>query len=67
LALLGTWLALKGPHSPHERASGAGELLMMLGLVLALVCGVIAFARFGIGLIKQLDDERRPARVKDRL
>ena len=64
LALLGAWLALKGPHSSPERASGAGELVMVAGLCLALACGLLAFARFGFGLIKQLDDERRPTRVK---
>jgi len=64
LALLGAWLALKGPHSSLERASGAGELVMVIGLCLALICGLVAFARFGIGLIKQLDSERRPTRLK---
>ena len=62
--MLGAWLALEGPHSAPEHTSGAGELVMVTGLCLALVCGLVAFARFALGLIKQLDSERRPTRVK---
>jgi hypothetical protein len=65
LALLGAWLALRGPHSSIQGASGAAELLMVLGLALALSCGLVATARFGAGLIRRLDNDRRPVRLKD--
>jgi hypothetical protein len=60
LAVLGAWLALKGPHSSVQSASGGGELLMVLGLSLAGFSGALALGRFLIGLIRQLDSERRP-------
>jgi hypothetical protein len=63
VALLGAWLALKGPHSSVQSASGGGELVMVAGLGLALLCGLVALARFLIGLIRKLDGERRPVRV----
>jgi hypothetical protein len=63
VALLGAWLALKGPHSSVQSASGGGELVMVTGLGLALFCGLAALARFLVGLIRQLDDERRPVRI----
>jgi hypothetical protein len=65
LALVGAWLALRGPHSSIQDASGAAELLMVLGLALALSCGLLATARFGAGLIRRLDADRRPVRLKD--
>jgi hypothetical protein len=65
LALLGAWLALKGPHSSLQSASGGGELLMVAGLGLALLSGAVALTRFGLGLIRKLDRERRPVRLKD--
>jgi hypothetical protein len=64
LALLGAWLAIKGPHSAPESASGGGDLLMVTGLGLALLSGLVALARFGLGLIRKLDSERRPVRVR---
>ncbi|HEX3777551.1 MAG TPA: hypothetical protein VHV51_23940 [Polyangiaceae bacterium] len=63
LALLGTWLALRGPHSSLENPSGGGELVMMLGLIVAAVSGFVALSRFGFGLIRKLDRERRPVRL----
>ncbi len=60
LALLGAWLALKGPHSSVQSASGGGELLMVSGLSLAGFSGALALGRFLIGLIRKLDSERRP-------
>ena len=64
LALLGAWLAIKGPHSLPESASGGGDLLMVTGLGLALLSGLVALSRFGLGLIRKLDSERRPVRVR---
>jgi hypothetical protein len=63
LALLGTWLAIRGPHSGLQSAPGGGELVMVAGLGVALLSGVIALGRFGVGLIRELDSERRPTRV----
>jgi hypothetical protein len=65
LALLGAWLAIKGPHSSPQSASGGGELLMVTGLGTALLAGLISLARFLLGLIRKLDGDRRPARVSD--
>jgi hypothetical protein len=64
LALLGTWLALRGPHSPAQAAPGGAELVMVAGLGLALLSGLVALGRFGLGLIRKLDSERRPVRLK---
>ena len=61
--MLGAWLALKGPHSSVQSASGGGDLVMVAGLALALSCGLFALTRFLVGLIRKLDGERRPARV----
>ena len=66
LALLGAWLALRGPHSSVQSPSGGGELLLVTGLVIALLSGLTALARFGVGLILKLDSERPPTRVKSR-
>ncbi len=63
LALLGTWLSVQSPHSSHQSAPAGGELMMVAGLGLALLSGLIALGRFGLGLIRKLDGERRPARV----
>jgi hypothetical protein len=63
LALLGAWLAIRGPHSSLESTSGGGELVMMTGLGLALFCGLAALSRFGLGLIRKLDGDRRPTRL----
>jgi hypothetical protein len=63
LTLLGAWLAIKGPHSSLQSPSGGGELVMVAGLGVALLSGLVALARFGLGLIRKLDSERRPARV----
>ncbi len=60
LALLGAWLALKGPHSSVQSASGAGELLMVSGLAVAGFSGLVASGRFLFGLIRKLDSERPP-------
>jgi len=65
LALVGAWLALRGPHSSIQGASGASELLLVLGLGLALLCGLIATTRFGVGLIRRLDADRQQVRLKD--
>jgi hypothetical protein len=65
LALLGAWLSLKGPHSSVQSASGGGEVVMVFGLSLALLCGFVALGRFGLGLIRKLDGDRRPVRLKD--
>ena len=59
LALLGAWLSLKGPHSSVQSGSGAGESLMFAGLSLAFGCGMVAVGRFGLGLIRKLDSDRR--------
>lgn len=64
VALLGTWLAIRGPHAPHESPPGGGELLMVAGLGLALLSGLVALGRFGLGLIRKLDGDRRPVRVR---
>jgi hypothetical protein len=64
LALLGAWLAIKGPHSSLQSASGGGELLMVAGLSVAGFSGMLALGRFLIGLIRQLDSERRPTRIR---
>jgi hypothetical protein len=65
LAVLGAWLSIKGPHSSPQSASGGGELVMVVGLGVALFCGLAALARFGLGLIRKLDGDRRPVRLKD--
>jgi len=65
LALTGAWLALRGPHSSIQGASGGAELLLVLGLALAFACGVVATARFGAGLVRRLDGDRRQVRLKD--
>jgi hypothetical protein len=65
LALLGTWLAIKGPHSSAQSPSGGGELLMVAGLGTALFAGLIALGRFLLGLIRKLDGDRRPTRISD--
>ncbi|HEY1535959.1 MAG TPA: hypothetical protein VGF76_18190 [Polyangiaceae bacterium] len=65
LALTGAWLALRGPHSSIQGASGGAELLLVFGLALALSCGLLATARFGAGLIRRLDGDRRQVRLKD--
>lgn len=65
-ALLGAWLALKGPHSSVQSASGGGELLMVSGLSLAGFSGLLALGRFLLGLVRKLDGERRPPeRLRD--
>ncbi|HEY4106953.1 MAG TPA: hypothetical protein VGM44_23795 [Polyangiaceae bacterium] len=63
LALLGTWLALRGPHSSLENPAGGGEIVMVFGLVVAAISGFVALSRFGLGLIRKLDSERRPTRL----
>ena len=65
LALLGAWLAIKGPHSSAQSPPGGGELVMVAGLGVALLSGLIALAHFGVGLIRKLDSERRPTRVSN--
>jgi hypothetical protein len=64
-ALLGAWLAIRGPHALVQRASGVAELLMVAGLGLALVCGVVATTHVGLGVIVKLDGDRRAVRLKD--
>jgi hypothetical protein len=65
LALSGAWLALRGPHSSIQGATGGAELLLILGLSLAFACGCLATARFGAGLVRRLDGDRRQVRLKD--
>jgi hypothetical protein len=65
LAVIGAWLAIRGPHSAIQGRSGTAELLMVLGLGLALLCGLVATARFVAGLVVRLDADRRPVRLKD--
>jgi hypothetical protein len=64
LGLIGAWLAIRGPHASVQGRSGAAEILMVAGLGLALCCGLVATLRFGLGLIFQLDGQRRPVRLK---
>ncbi len=62
-ALLGAWLAIRGPHAQVQGSSGIAELLMVAGLALALVCGVVATTHVGLGVIVKLDGDRRAVRV----
>jgi hypothetical protein len=52
-----------GRRSSVQSASGGGELVMVAGLGLALLCGLVALTRFLFGLIRKLDGDRRPTRV----
>ena len=65
LALLGAWLAIRGPHASVQGRSGVSELLMVTGLGIAFVCGVLATLSAGLGVIMKLDGQRRPVRLKD--
>ena len=65
LTLVGAWLAIRGPHASVQGRSGISELLMVTGLGIALVCGVVAAASMGLGVIMKLDSQRQPVRLKD--
>ena len=65
LALLGAWLAIRGPHASVQGRSGVSEILMVTGLGIAFVCGLLAALSVGLGVIMKLDSQRRPVRLKD--
>jgi hypothetical protein len=65
LALLGAWLAVRGPHASVQGRSGVSELLMVTGLGIAFVCGALATLSAGLGVLMKLDAQRRPVRLKD--
>ena len=62
---MGAWLAIRGPHAAVQGRSGVSELLMVIGLGTALLCGVLATLSAGLGVIVKLDAQRRPVRLKD--
>lgn len=65
LALLGAWLAIRGPHASVQGRSGVSELLMVAGLGIAFACGALSTLSAGVGVIMKLDAQVRPVRLKD--